>query len=247
MTVPVACRSALALAATLAVGCASGPPADPWQEVNRPVFQMNDGLDRWVLRPVARGWTFVTFEELRESVSRFYFNARFPVRFVSSLGQGKGEEALNEVGRFLVNTTVGVAGLFDPATEFGFPRSDEDVGQMFGRWGIPAGPYWVIPLLGPSSPRDAAGMVGDLLLSPFLWIDAPVYGLGVVNAINSRALADAEIENAKRTALDYYVFVRDAYVQNRQAAVEDRSTGGTGGPYDDLYDLPDDEHDDPTN
>jgi phospholipid-binding lipoprotein MlaA len=234
-------RSALVLALALAAGCASNPSPDPWESMNRPVFRFNDRVDTWVLRPLARGWTFVTFEDLRESVSRFFFNAAFPARFVATVGQGKGEAAANELGRFLVNTTVGVVGLFDPATPLGFPRSDEDLGQMFGRWGIPPGPYWVLPLLGPSSPRDAVGTVGELLMSPFLWIPVPVYGLGALNAVNSRALADAEIENARRTALDYYVFVRDAFVQNRAAAVEDRAGDGARGPFDDLYDLPDED------
>ena len=237
----------LAAALGLGVGCASASSPDPWQSVNRPVFRFNNEVDTWVLRPVARGWTFVTFEGFRESVSRFFFNAAFPSRFVATLGQGKGEDGLNELGRFLVNSTVGLVGFFDPATHFGFPRSNEDLGQMFGRWGIPPGPYWVIPLLGPSSPRDAVGTLGDFLMSPFLWIDVPVYGLGAVNVVNSRAMADPEIENAKRTALDYYVFVRDAYVQNRAAAVQDRAGDGARGPFDDLYDLPDDddEEDDP--
>lgn len=239
-------RSPLAVALllasiALATGCASGPPNDPWQRFNRPVFRFNDAADTYVLRPVARGWTFVTFEEMRESLARFFFNARFPSRFVSSLGQGKGVEAGNELGRFLLNSTVGIGGLFDPATYVGFPRSDEDVGQMFGAWGIPPGPYLVLPLLGPSNPRDTVGGVADMLLNPLFWFQT--YGAGVVNVVNSRAIADPEIQTAKRTALDYYVFVRDAYMQNRAAAVADRGRGTAKalGPYDDLYDVPEDD------
>jgi phospholipid-binding lipoprotein MlaA len=230
-----------ALLAVLALGCASGPPGDPWQAWNKPVFRFNDTADRYVLRPVARGWTFVTFEAMRESIDRFFFNLAFPSRFVSSAGQAEPEEALNELGRFLVNSTVGIGGLFDPASHFGFARHEEDIGQMFGVWGIPTGPYLVLPLLGPSNPRDAVGFVGDTLLSPLLWIPVPVYGTGLLNIVNRRALADEQIENARRTALDYYVFVRDAFMQNRQAAVEDRaepSRTGLGGISDDLYDVP---------
>lgn len=233
-------RSAF-LALTLAVaGCATGPPEDPWQGWNRPMFGFNAAADTYVLRPIAQGWTFVTFEDMRQSIRRVFFNASFPSRFVSSVGQADATKAMTELGRFLVNTTVGIGGLFDPATRFGMARYDEDIGQMFGAWGIPPGPYWVIPLLGPSSPRDALGLVGDALLSPFLWIPAPLYGVGVVNAVNSRALADEEIQTAKEGALDYYVFVRDAYVQNRAAAVEDRASDSAkgSGPYDDLYELP---------
>ncbi len=225
-------------------GCASGPPDDPWQGFNKPVFRFNEGADRYVLRPVAMGWQFVTFEGLRHAVQRFFFNAAFPSRFVSSLGQGQAGKAADETGRFIVNTTVGLAGFFDPATHFGFPRHDEDIGQMFGRWGIPPGPFVMLPLLGPANPRDTVGMIGDLALSPFLWIPAPVYGTGLLNVVNSRALSDEEIQNARRTALDFYVFVRDAYTQNREAAVrnqEQRSRAKGGSPFDDLYDLPEEE------
>lgn len=237
-------RSALLVGLLLASGCAKGPPEDRWQAWNRPMFRVNDAADRYVLRPVARGWKFVTFEGLRDSVRRFFFNAAFPSRLVSSLGQGEASKAADETGRFIVNSTVGIAGLFDPATHFGFPRHDEDIGQMFGRWGIPPGPYLVLPLLGPSSPRDAVGMVWDMALSPFLWLDVPTYGLGLLNVVNSRAIADPEIERARATALDYYVFVRDAFQQNRAAAVANESQPSPakgGGVYDDLYDLPDEE------
>lgn len=242
-TIPVL-RAALTAAALAVAGCASGPPQDPWQDFNRPVFRFNDAADQWVLRPVARGWTFVTFEAMRDAVRRFFFNIAFPSRFVSSVGQGEASKAADEVGRFLVNTTVGIGGLFDPATHFGFPRHDEDAGQMFGRWGIPPGPFVMLPLLGPSSPRDAAGTVVDMALSPLLWLDVPTYGLGILNVVNSRAIADPEIQRARETSLDYYVFVRDAFVQNRAAAVENRAQASPakgGTPYDDLYDLPDEE------
>lgn len=240
---PLACAMFVA-ASFFGAGCSKGPPQDPWQSFNRPVFRFNDTADQWVLRPVARGWSFVTFEELRLSVRRFFFNLAFPSRFVSSVGQGELLKASDEVGRFVVNSTVGIAGLFDPATHFGFPRHDEDVGQMFGAWGIPPGPFLMLPLLGPSNPRDTVGLVGDLALNPLLWLDVPIYGLGALNAVNSRAIADPEIQRARATALDYYVFVRDAYMQNRAAAVENRrqrSPASGSGPYDDLYDLPDEE------
>ncbi len=170
------------------------------------------------------GWTFVTFEELRHSVERFFLNATFPSRFASSLRQGEGGKAADEAGRFIVNTTVGLPGFFDPATHFGFPRHDEDIGQMLGRWGIPPGPFLMLPVLGPSNPRDPVGLVGDSALNPFRWIPGPVTGIGIVKAISSRALADDEIEQPRRTALDFYVFMRDAFVQNRAAAVVEQES-----------------------
>lgn len=228
----------------LGAACASTAPpnpADPWQSMNRPVFSFNDGVDKYVLRPVARGWNFITFDGLRDSVAKFYYNTAFPSRLVSNVGQAEGQQAITEVARFLINTTVGVAGFFDPATKWGLPRRDEDVGQMFGRWGIPPGPYWMVPLLGPSDPRDLVGTAFDTALSPLTWF---VPFSGVLNIVNSRARADDRIEAARRSSLDYYVFIRDAYTQYRASAVgnsEGLSDYGSGAYYesgrDELYEV----------
>lgn len=236
----------LTAVALFGVACASSAPPnpdDPWQRVNRPVFQFNDGVDRYVLRPVARGWTFITFDGLRDSVAKFYYNTAFPSRFVSNVGQGEGQQAITEVARFMINTTIGIAGFFDPATRWGLPRRDEDVGQMFGRWGIPPGPFWVVPLLGPSDPRDFVGTIFDTALSPLTWFVS--FG-GIPNIVNSRARADERIEAARRSSLDYYVFVRDAFMQYRASAVgnsESLSDYGSGAYYesgrDELYEVDD--------
>ena len=244
--VPMRWGAALAATALLASACASTPPpaggvADPWQAWNRPVFAFNTKVDDYVLAPVAHGWIFITPQGVRDAVGRFFFNVRFPSRFVSSVGQGEALRALAEVGRFVVNSTFGIAGLFDPATELGLPRYESDIGIMFGRWGIPPGPFWVIPLVGPSSPRDAVGMVGDALLNPLSWLPPfwLPYATGALNIVNSRALADKQIVNARRTALDFYVFVRDAYIQRRAAAVRGAGTPAQAGvgAYD-LYGAP---------
>ena len=233
----------LAAVALFASACAGTPPNpdDPWQGMNRPVFRFNEGVDRFVLRPVSRGWTFITFEGLRDSVAKFFYNTAFPSRFVSNVGQAEGQQAMTEVARFLINTTVGVAGFFDPATKWGLPRRDEDIGQMFGRWGIPPGPFWVVPLLGPSDPRDFVGTAFDTALSPLTWF---VPGAGAVNVVNSRARADKRIEAARRSAIDYYVFVRDAFLQYRTSSVGNRqnvSDYGAGAYYegagDELYEI----------
>lgn len=246
--------AALVACAAVAVACAGSPPnpADPWQGMNRPIFRFNEGVDRHALGPVARGWKAITPEGLRDSIAKFFYNAAFPSRLVSNVGQAEGQQALIEVTRFVVNTTVGVAGFFDPATRWGLPRRDEDVGQMFGRWGVPPGPFLMIPLLGPSNPRDATGMLFDTALSPFTWIGfvtgVPTYGsVGLFGAVNARARADERIESARRSALDYYVFVRDAFSQYRESAIRNRgavSDYGSGaiydeGPGDELYDVDD--------
>jgi phospholipid-binding lipoprotein MlaA len=238
------CLAAAALAAGF-VGCFTpvGPDGlpirDPCEGSNRPVFGFNDGLDRYVLNPLAEGWRFITFHELRVALDKLFYNLRFPARFVSSLGQGKGGAAASETGRFLVNSTVGIVGLWDPATRLGIARHDEDFGQMFGKWGIGSGPYWMVPVLGPSGPRDFVGFLFDSVFS--LTILLP--GAGALGALNARAIADPQIEIARESALDLYVFTRDGYLQRRDALVEDRDVpGGDGqGPPDELYELGEDE------
>jgi len=243
----------LAFLALQLSACAGTPPnpEDPWQGFNRPVFRFNEGADKYALRPVAKGWTAITFDGLRDSVAKFFYNAQFPSRFVSNVGQADGQQAMIEVVRFVLNSTVGVAGFFDPATRWGLARRDEDVGQMFGRWGVPSGPFLMLPLLGPSNPRDATGLLFDTALSPFTWVSilvVPLYGApGVLNVVNARARADEQIESARRSALDYYVFVRDAFMQYRKAQINNSGSAsdyGSGeiygaGPGDELYEVED--------
>lgn len=208
----------LAGMALFAGACAGTPPnpADPWQGSNRPVFRFNDGLDQHVLRPIARGWTFITWDGLRDSVAKFYYNVAFPSRFVANVGQAQVGQAGVEIARFVINTTVGIAGFFDPATKLGLPRRDEDIGQMFGRWGIPPGPYMQVPFLGPSDPRDFVGYLFDTALSPLTWV---VPGSSLPNFVNTRARSDERIQAARDSSLDYYVFVRDAYTQYRATLI----------------------------
>jgi phospholipid-binding lipoprotein MlaA len=245
-----AARAAAALAGLLlSAACATGPrpepdpSRDPWERVNRPVFHFNEKLDDYVLSPVSKAWTFVTPEFLRHGVANFYRNASFPQRLVSSVGQAEGNRAASEVCRFVINTLFGFGGFFDPATGLGLERYDEDVGQMFGRWGIPSGPYMVLPLIGPLNPRDAVGGAIDAALNPLVYV-APV-GFGVVFVVNARALADKDIDAAKRSALDYYVFVRAAYVQRRAVLIRNGPLAADdvhGGLYD-LYEYSDEPED----
>jgi phospholipid-binding lipoprotein MlaA len=204
--------------------------------VNRPAFGFNDRLDRYLIEPVATGWAFITPRVFRVALDKLFKNWEFPVRFVSNLGQGELRQGGSELARFLTNTTAGLLGFFDPASRLGLEQYDEDFGQMFGRWGAPAGPYWVIPIFGPSTPRDALGLIFDsaLTLPPFS---------AVPRLINGRAIAAPQIDLAREAALDYYVFVRDAYVQARLAQVrnEDMADSEVGGSLpDNFYDLTDD-------
>jgi phospholipid-binding lipoprotein MlaA len=218
---------------------------DPYQSSNRKVFAFNEGLDDWVLDPVAHGWRKITFERLRSSVDKFFVNLGFPRRVVTNLGQGKFVHAGSEVGRFVINSTVGLLGFFDPATHFGMKLYDEDFGQMFGYWGIGTGPYWVLPVFGPSDPRDAVGLVFDTLFDlRTIASFTPVITLawtGAVQTVNRRAIYDEDIDKARASALDFYVFLRDAYLQRREALVADEDVSeflSEPEPVsDDLYDV----------
>jgi phospholipid-binding lipoprotein MlaA len=155
-------------------GCATTPESqeirDSWEPVNRPVFAMNREVDDHALGPVARGWRKISPEPVRDSISNAYRNLTFPARFVSTVGQAEPGKAGTELARFLVNSTVGIGGLFDPASKLGLERHDESIGKMFARWGIPPGPYMVIPLLGPSTPRDAVGGIVAVALNPLFFV-----------------------------------------------------------------------------
>ena len=214
-----AARRTLGALALAALGCASSP--DPWEGMNRGTFWFNERVDRAVLEPVATGWDWLLPERVQSSVENFFDNLFLPIVFVNDLLQAKPVAAAQDVGRFAVNTTVGVAGLFDPASRFGIPDNDEDFGQTFGRWGCPPGPYLVLPLLGPSSLRDAPGGVLDRAPNYFLPL-AVSLGLGVLDAVNTRAALLEEIRQDREESLDFYVFLRNAYLENREHRVRDR-------------------------
>ena len=204
-----------------------GTERDPLECVNRKIFWFNDKLDVYVLAPVATGWEKVSPRRVRTSVSNFFGNLRFPIVTVNDLLQGKVKDSASDVGRFAVNTTVGVLGLFDPASGWGLVKHDEDFGQTLGVWGVPPGAYLVLPLLGPSDPRDAAGFAVDYALSvtPFFIDEAILWGARVGDTVNERSFVLKQVEDAKASAFDYYTFVRNAYLQRRRALVRDLAEG----------------------
>jgi phospholipid-binding lipoprotein MlaA len=232
-------RRALGALALLGLGCATSP--DPWEGMNRGTFWFNEKLDRYALEPVATGWDWVLPERVQGSVSNFFDNLEMPIVFVNDLLQAKPVAASQDVGRFVVNTTLGLAGLFDPASVFGIPENDEDFGQTLGRWGAPAGPYLVIPLLGPSTfPRDAMGRAVDGFTQPAnYFITWPIAaGLTAVDTVNVRASLLEEIRQDREESLDFYIFVRNAYLENREHRVRDEAPSE---PEDDLYYIDEEE------
>lgn len=203
---------------------------DPWEGFNRKIQSFNDWADRWVLRPVAVGYTKVVPSPARKGISNFYANLWLPLTIVNQLLQGKGGAALNDSGRFILNSTLGIGGLFDPATDAGLARNEEDFGQTFGRWGVPAGPYLVLPLLGPSTVRNGIGRIGDGQLFPPRYIDDTAwrYTAYALYAIEARArLLSAE----ELITGDRYLFIRDAYLQSNQFNVKDGNVDAEEDPF----------------
>lgn len=231
-------RPALAALAVL-FGCASSP--DPWEGMNRGTFWFNERVDRAVLEPVATGWDWLLPERVQKSVSNFFDNLFLPIVFVNDLLQAKPVAAGQDLGRFVVNTTAGVAGFFDVASRIGIPENDEDFGQTFGRWGCPPGPYLVLPFLGPSSVRDGVGYALDRAPNYFVPLVVSA-GLLVVDTVNTRASLLEEIRQDREESLDFYLFVRNAWLENRAHRVRDEAPAERD---EDLYYIEEEEEEQP--
>jgi len=217
----------LALVGLLSAGCATQPeakrdPRDPFERVNRATYKFNDALDRAILKPVAKGYVKVTPRVVRKGVTNFFNNLGTPVTLVNNVLQGKFKPAANDTGRFLMNTTIGLGGLFDPASAAGLDMNDEDFGQTLGKWGTPSGPYLVIPLMGPSTVRDGVATFADTYAHPMHYIedDALRYGLYAVRLLDMRANL-LEVEKQLDGAYDRYGLLRNVYLQRREYQVRD--------------------------
>jgi phospholipid-binding lipoprotein MlaA len=212
------------------VGCASIPagvapsPHDPWEPFNRSVFEFNEGLDTYLLKPVVAGYRFVLPEFVRDGIYNFFSNYSDIYTALQNLLQGKPDYAFNDLMRVVVNTTFGLGGLIDMATPGGLPKHKEDWGQTFGVWGVPSGPYVVLPFFGPSSVRDTFGTAADLesdylfRLLPDVALRNSLTGLRVVNARNTYYEAGDLLDGA---AIDKYSFMRDAYIQRREYQINE--------------------------
>lgn len=202
-----------------------GEIADPLEPYNRVMFRINDKLIRYFIGPVLMGYSIVVPEPARVGVRRFFSNLTTPVRLVNSLLQLKGRAAGVELARFLINSTLGVGGLLDPAEEsFDLLKQDEDFGQTLGFYGIGSGVYIIWPILGPSSVRDTVGLAGDLALFPvfYLYPDDLLVGFGTrfYGSFNSASLDLSTYTALMEGAFDPYVFFRNAYHQKRRSAIE---------------------------
>ncbi|MGH2271005.1 MlaA family lipoprotein [Anaerohalosphaeraceae bacterium U12dextr] len=199
--------------------------ADPLESWNRLMFNTNDVLYFWVLKPVGQGYKAVVPEPGRIGIRNVFQNITTPVRLVNCLLQGKFHSAGNEVNRFVINTTWGVLGIWDPALEKGkIEPADEDFGQTLAVYGLGDGCYLVWPLFGPSTLRDSAGMAGDYFLNPTVYIEDSKARVGVsaVNIINKTSFRIGEYEQFKAASLAPYVAMREVYIQYRNKQIQDQ-------------------------
>jgi phospholipid-binding lipoprotein MlaA len=249
-------RLGLLLAAILllwgSTGCSTTEGPDPWERMNRGTFAFNEAADKWVVEPVAKGWDFLLPEFAQTGVENFFDNLRAPVFVANNLLQGEVQQGYLHLWRMILNTTVGVAGFVDVASMAGWPDHPEDFGLTLGHWGVPNGPYLMLPVLGASTVRDTVGLAGDAAINPYTYF-VPIYvpiAARATELLNKRAIFLEEIAQSREEAFDFYVFVRNAYLQNREhrltgvpvegaEAAEADSDGG-----EDLYYFDDEDFDD---
>lgn len=208
---------------------------DPWEGLNRDLFAVHETVDNAVLEPVARGYRAVTPSPVRKGVLNFLRNLRGPVILANDLLQGEIGRAGTTAARFGVNTTIGIGGVFDPATSMGLERHDEDFGQTLAVWGVDSGPYIFLPLLGPTTVRDGAGRIVDVAFDPLTWfegddIDTIRTTRTVVAGVAAREQVLETVDNIRRDAIDPYVTIRTSFGLLRESAIQN-------GPAD-VQDLP---------
>ena len=218
--------ASISLFALALVGCATIPPSertprDPWQRMNRGVYRFNDAFDRAIAQPVARTYVRAFPQVIRTGITNFFNNVTYPDVMVNALLQGQVKPFARDTGRFVVNTTVGIGGIFDPASHFGLTYEDRDFGQTFGKWGIPSGPFVVLPFLGPSDVRDGLGRVPDSYAEPWAYIRNPYWDYGTLLLYSVKLRADLlPLTDMARKTYDPYAFERNAYLQHRDFMVK---------------------------
>lgn len=223
-------------------GCAitpTDPERDPWERMNRGIFSFNEFADEWVVAPVARAWDFALPELVQTGVDNFFENSRAPIHVLNNVLQGEIEEGYLQTWRFILNTSFGLAGFIDVASMAGWSDHPEDFGLTLGTWGVPHGPFLLLPVLGPSSVRDTVGLGVDAVATPYSYF-VPVYvpiATRATDLLNQRAIFYEEIAQSREEAFDFYVFVRDAYLQNRAHRLTGRPAGASPSGDEDEDDL----------
>lgn len=224
-------------------GEGDGDEYDPWEPMNTNIFEFNRQVDRFVLKPVAKGYNFIMPDLVQVGISNIFYNLRFAPRFLNNVFQGKVKGAGIEAGRFLINSTVGLAGFFDVAKHADLVTPEEDLGQTLGFYGVKPGPYLMLPFLQPFTVRDFVGYVGDVFLNPINWLVLPIIevegvpsvidhedrmtssiiqlGARVGEIVNERSRNLETYQGVEEATLDLYTAVRNAYLQKRAQAIRE--------------------------
>lgn len=217
-------RIILLFSITLLAGCAgkSTNKDDPWEGWNRGVYKFNKAVDSAIARPIAVGYKAVTPDIVEEGVSNIFANLEDVPTMLNNLLQGKIGDSFSDLGRVLINTTIGIGGIWDPASKMGLDKHDEDFGQTLGAWGVGSGPYVMLPILGPSTLRDTPALFVDSEMDPINQIDH----IRTRNSVKFLELIDRRasllaLEEQLKDVIDEYAFVRDIYLQNRRFKVLD--------------------------
>jgi len=247
MVVPMIKALSCAVLCTALIGCATNPagplnPKDPFEGANRSMFAFNDGVDRAVLKPLAQSYQAVTTPDIRSCINNMFLNVGEIWSGANSVMQGRQEDALTTMGRFLLNTTLGL-GCFDWAGANGAKRIPNDFGVTLGVWGLSTGPYVVLPILGPSNARDGMGKIADLYINQ-IEVGTSIQNVGLRNSLYALELLERReallgiSDTIDKTALDSYSFIRDAYLQSRAAQVRGAAAEADHLPnYDDIDDA----------
>ena len=219
-------------------GCATTQTngnVDPIEPANRVFYNINDTLDKHLLKPVAQSYAKITPRPVRTSVTNFFDNLTYLNVVLNSLLQGKLDQGLSDATRFLFNSTIGIGGLFDVATPMGLPEHEEDFGQTMAVWGLGEGAYLYLPLNGPTTVRNTPDIVTSTLLNPFFYITSTIlYPISALNTINKRANLLEATNIRDEAAVDPYTFTREAYLQQREFLIHDGNPPVKG--YDDVFD-----------
>jgi phospholipid-binding lipoprotein MlaA len=229
------------VATSLCSGCAAGPnKADPWEKTNRATYNFNEGLDRYALKPLADGYKKIIPQPIRTGIGNGFDNLIYFNVVANDFLQGKGTQGLDDAGRMAVNSTIGIAGIFDVATPWRMPAHENDFGITLRKWGAGPGPYVVLPLFGPSTTTDAPGIGVKYLATPTTWLSLPwgiTIPLYLVDTVDARSRLDSIMRFRNEAAVDPYVFTREAYLQYRLGQARDGRPAT--GPS--IYDEGDDE------
>jgi phospholipid-binding lipoprotein MlaA len=226
LAAPSACTL---IALVLLGGCAStgatqpSHAKDPIEGINRGIYKFNDVVDRATLKPVAKGYKKITPEWLRRGVGNFFSNLQYPATIINQLLQGKPKLAARDTGRLLTNTLLGFGGILDPASRVGLDKNDEDLGQTLGVWGVPSGPFIMLPFLGPSTIRDAPSSFAEFFIDPLTYADVKwevLWGARALDIVDTRAQY-LSLDPVIERSYDPYAFVRNSWLQRREYQVRD--------------------------